>query len=104
MGFLRRLLGGGGSHDEPAVDGRTTSEGADEASAETAARDRPMRAPTLDEIEAEERARELELLRAEQERLDDLVLRQQRYADRSWVPPAQGGSRRSDDADRADSD
>jgi len=103
MGFLRRLLGGGGSHAEPTADGRTTGESAGEASAETAGRDRQTRAPTLDEIEAEERARELELLRGEQERLDELVLRQQRYADRSWVPPAQGGSRRSDDADRADS-
>ena len=104
MGFLRRLLGGGGSQGEPAVDGRTTGESADEASAETAARDRPTRASTHDEIETEERARELELLRGEQERLDELVLRQQRYADRSWVPPAQGGSRRSDQADRADGD
>jgi len=104
VGFLRRLLGGGSSHGEPTADDRSTSERADEASAETAARDRPTRAPTLDEIDAEERARELELLRVEQERLDDLVLRQQRYADRSWVPPAQGGSRRSDDADRADGD
>ena len=104
MGFLRRLLGGGGSHGEPTADGRTTEEGADEASAEPAPRDRPTRAPTLAEIETEERARELELLRGEQERLDELVLRQQRYADRSWVPPAQGGSRRSEDADRADGD
>ena len=52
-----------------------------------------------EEIDAEERARELELLRADQERLDDLVLRQQRYADRSWVPPTQGGPRRSDDGE-----
>jgi hypothetical protein len=112
VGFLRRLLGGVGSRGEPTADGQTagesadkaSAESADKASAETAARDGPMRAPTLDEIEAEERARELDLLRGEQERLDELVLRQQRYADRSWVPPAQGGSRRSDDADRADSD
>jgi hypothetical protein len=104
VGFLRRLLGGVGSRGEPTADGQTTGESADNASAETAARDGPMRAPTLDEIEAEERARKLDLLRGEQERLDELVLRQQRYADRSWVPPAQGGSRRSDDADRADSD
>ena len=35
---------------------------------------------------------------ADQARLnDELLQRQLRYADRSWTPPAQGGTRRSDD-------
>jgi len=53
-------------------------------------------------VDAEERARELELARFDQDRLDDLVRRQQRYADRSWTPPAQGGERRADDAESTD--
>jgi hypothetical protein len=75
MGFLRRLLGGG----DPA----------------------PAEAPPLDAaaLDEEERARELELARFDQERVDDLIRRQQQYADRSWTPPAQGGERRADDAD-----
>ncbi len=87
MGFLRRLLGTGPA-DEPDADrGR-----ADRAT--------PVDHATLDD---EERARELELARFEQDRLDELVLRQQRYADRSWIPPAQGGERRADDEDAATS-
>ena len=74
MGFLRRLLGDG----DPA----------------TAAID----PGALDE---EERERELELARFEQERANDLIRRQQRFATRSWTPPAQGGERRADDADEA---
>ncbi len=84
MGFLRRLLSGGGGGANDAGDGapaRPTDAGADA------------------ETDAEESARELELLRAEQDRLDDLVRRQQRYADRSWTPPPQGGPRRSDDGE-----
>lgn len=86
MGFLRRLIGG------------------DDKSAEAPASGAPAggaAAASPDEIDAEERARELELLRDEQDRLDELVLRQQRYADRSWTPPSQGGSRRSDDGQDA---
>jgi hypothetical protein len=77
MGFLRRLLGGGES--EP-----------------------PARPETFDpaELDAEERAHELEVLREEQERLDELARRQLRYADYAWTPPAQGGERRADDADQ----
>jgi hypothetical protein len=82
MGILRRLFGGGNERHHPAR----------ETDAEDAT-------PTVEEVDAEERARELELLRGEQERLDELVLRQQRYADRSWVPPSQGGTRRSDDGE-----
>ena len=71
MRFLRRLLGGD--------DHATTS----------------VEESALDE---EERARELELARFDQERVDDLIRRQQRFATRSWRPPAQGGERRADDA------
>ena len=88
MGFLRRLLGGnrknGGSTDD---DRAADDDGELAASAD------------LDE---DERARELELARFEQDRTDDLVRRQQRYADRSWTPPAQGGERRADDGDTGD--
>ncbi len=80
MSFLKRLLGGG----------------ADEA------RDTELdRTPA--ELLAEEQERDRELLRAEAERMDDDFLqRQLRYADRSWTPPAQGGSRRSDDEGAAE--
>jgi hypothetical protein len=74
MGFLRRLLGG-------AVEASTT----------------PVD-PT--DGEADEREHELEMLRAEQDRLDDLAQRQLRYAQYAWRPPAQGGERRADDQDR----
>lgn len=88
MDALRRLFGGGGS-------GRADG-GADDGTQE------PEAEPaTAEEIDAEERARELELLRGEQERLGELVLRQHRYADRKWVPPTQGGPRRSDDEEGA---
>ena len=87
MGFLRRLLGGDRDGDASA-DEAGTSDDPDEAS-------EPV------DVDAEERARELELARFEQDRVDDLVRRQQRYADRSWTPPAQGGDRRSDDGDKA---
>jgi hypothetical protein len=73
MSFLRRLLGG----------------------------DEPVEAPAFDagEVDAEERQHELEVLRAEQERLDELAQRQLRYADYAWQPPPQGGERRADDGD-----
>ena len=80
MGFLRRLLGGG---DE----GAPSAAPVDEA-----------------EIDAQERARELELARFEQDRADDLVRRQQRFSSYSWTPPAQGGEVRADDADRGAGD
>jgi hypothetical protein len=76
VSFLRRLLGGGA--------------GGEETDAE------PERTPA--ELLADEQERDRELLRAESERMDDDFLqRQMRYADRSWTPPAQGGTRRSDD-------
>ena len=77
MNFLRRLVGGGGGGREPAPD-------AD---------------PPIDdaEMDAWEREQTAALLRAEQERLDDLRQRQLRYAKYAWQPPAQGGERRADD-------
>lgn len=79
MGFLRRILGGGEAAEAP-----------DEPPAE------PVDQAQLD---AEERARELELLRDEQARMSELTRRQLRYADHAWRPPDQGGERRSDDED-----
>jgi len=77
VGFLRRLLGGAPADDDAAA-----------------------QAPAVDSATAEaaEAERDLELLRADQARLnDELLQRQLRYADRSWTPPAQGGTRRSGD-------
>ena len=54
-------------------------------------------------VEAEERARDLDLLNEDQARFDDLAQRQMRYAEYAWEPPAQGGERRADDAE-ADAD
>jgi hypothetical protein len=82
VGFLRRLLGGGGPEDKPSDAAPAGSPGSAAAVS-----------PEVDEAE-----RELDLLRADQARLnDELLQRQLRYADRSWTPPAQGGTRRSDD-------
>jgi len=78
LGFLKRLLGG-----ERADDGAATQFD-------------PVAA------EAEEREHELDVLRGEQERLDDLAQRQLRYAQYAWQPPAQGGERRADDGDRSE--
>jgi hypothetical protein len=79
MEKLRRLFGSGG---EPAP---TESTPADPAS-----------------IAADERAYELDLLRGEQERLDELAQRQLRYAEYAWEPPRQGGVRRAEDTDEPD--
>ena len=78
MDKLRRLFGGG----------------AEPASAESAPAD-----PSS--IAADERAYELDLLRGEQERLDELAQRQLRYADYAWEPPRQGGERRAEDTDES---
>ncbi len=83
MGFLRRLLGGG----EAASDASKAADAAPSAPASPA------------ELDAEERAHELEMLRAEQERLDELTQRQLRYEKYAWQPPAQGGERRAEDND-----
>lgn len=82
MGFLRRLLGGGDGDRDAAGDGAIPDAGPDAAATDD-----------------DERAHELELARFEQERTDDLIRRQQRYADRSWTPPAQGSERRAEDKD-----
>lgn len=76
MDKLRRLLGGGA---EPA----------------------PPQGPPNDpsSVAADEREYELELLRGEQERLDDLAQRQLRYAAYAWEPPRQGAERRAEDDD-----
>jgi hypothetical protein len=79
MGWLRRLLGGG-TQDATL----NTPEVADAGP---------------DEVDADERAYELELLKGEQARLDELAQRQLRYAKYAWQPPAQGGERRADDRD-----
>ena len=84
MGFLKRLFGGSSAAvppDEPP---------------EPAA---PPATPA--ELDAEERAHELELARGEQDRLSDLQQRQLKYAEYAWEPPAQGGTRRADDEDAA---
>jgi hypothetical protein len=72
VSFLRRLLGG----DRP---------------------DETTPAATAEELLEDERQHELEMMRSEAERLDDLQQRQLRYADRAWTPPAQGSDRRADD-------
>lgn len=54
------------------------------------------------DVDAEERQHELDVLRGEQERLDELAQRQLRYADYAWQPPPQGGERRADDGDKPD--
>jgi hypothetical protein len=89
VGFLRRLLGGGG----PAAPADRPPTGEAEGGSATLDQD----------ADAEERAHELELARFEQDRTTDLMRRQQRYGNRSWTPPAQGGSRRAeDDSDAPD--
>jgi hypothetical protein len=78
MGFLRRIFGGGAdaaaSHDDGAEDESV-------------------------DLDAEERQHELDVLRSEAEHFDELTLRQLKYADRAWQPPAQGGERRADDGE-----
>lgn len=83
MGFLRRLLGGESDADRKAA----------------AADDLSSSQQGIATADVEERARDLELLREDQERLDDLARRQLRYAEYAWKPPAQGGERRADDED-----
>lgn len=77
MGLLRRLFGG------------ETHEDAD-----------PEEAPQPSDDDADERRHELDLLRGEQDRLDELAQRQLRFADYAWQPPAQGGERRAEDGDK----
>jgi hypothetical protein len=82
MGFLKRIFGGGGSGS---------------GSPATSTPHDPV------DVDAAERAYDLELARSEQDRLDELSQRQLRYAAYSWQPPKQGGDRRADDEEeRAD--
>jgi hypothetical protein len=74
MGFLRRIFGGGDT-------GQTTP------------------APDAAEVDRDEHEHELDVLRSEAARLDDLAQRQLKYADHAWQPPPQGGERRADDGD-----
>ena len=89
MGFLRRLLGG-------------AEGGSPGSAADASGEDRSSAAPPGGWTDDDERGHELELARFEQERTTDLVRRQQQYADRSWTPPAQGGTKRAgaEDDDR----
>jgi hypothetical protein len=84
MGFLRRLFG----WDD-------TANPRKEIESDRAG-------PGSADLDASEREHELEVLRAEQDRLDELTQRQLRYADYAWQPPAQGGDRRADDEDATD--
>ena len=77
MGFFKRLLGAG--PDGAEADGSPP--------------------PTQEQLDEEERAHELELARFEQDRTSDLVRRQQRYSDKSWTPPAQGGEIRAGESE-----
>jgi hypothetical protein len=84
MGFLRRLF----RSDESA--------GPDAADADV----KPVAQPATEaDLDQAERQHELEVLKEEQRRLDELQQRQLRYADYVWEPPAQGGERRADDAE-----
>ncbi len=77
MSFLKRLFGGDGAAPTGAP--------------------APLDPAALQDAE---NARDRDLLREEAQRLDDeLIQRQLRYADRSWTPPAQGGTRRADDSE-----
>jgi hypothetical protein len=77
MDVLRRLFGGSKSSESPT--------------------DEPQPAATDQELDQDERAYERELAEFERHRTDDLRARQERYADRAWTPPAQGGERRAGD-------
>lgn len=77
MGFLRRLLGGN----------KTRTDAPKAIPADPA------------ELDTAEREHELDVLRSEQERLDELTQRQLRYEKYAWQPPAQGGERRAEDND-----
>jgi hypothetical protein len=79
MGFLRRLLGGTAHPDQP----------------DAAPVDSADVGP--DDVDADEREYEHELLEGERDRLDELAQRQLRFAKHAWQPPAQGGERRADD-------
>lgn len=93
MGFLRRLLGRGRSSDAAPKPSTAAIDAADAAP--------PADPAGAVDLDAAERAYELDVLREEQARLDDLTKRQLKYARYAWRPPPQGGDRRADDADEA---
>jgi hypothetical protein len=93
VSFLRRLLGRGAEPEAGALD---EAEPSPQAGAGAGAED--ARADETDD------ARDLDVLRAEQARLDDLAQRQLRYARYAWTPPRQGGARRSGDEPAAGKD
>ena len=82
MGFLRRIFGGGSNRGDDAVTG-----------------DDDDREAGWVELDADERQHELDVLRSEAERLDELTQRQLKYAEYAWQPPDQGGERRADERD-----
>ena len=85
MSFLRRLFGGPSEVSAAGATAGANGEGDGAGAADTV---------------ADEQARDRELLLEDARRLDDdLIQRQLRFADRSWTPPAQGGTRRADDED-----
>jgi len=53
------------------------------------------------DLDRAEREHELEVLREDQARLDELAQRQLKYAQYAWTPPPQGGERRADDSDES---
>lgn len=59
----------------------------------------PVEAAPVDaeDLDAAERDHELDVLREDHARLDELAQRQLKYAQYSWTPPPQGGERRADD-------
>ena len=85
MGFLRRVFGGRRGNDPDEASAGVKHESEDGSV----------------EPDVEDREHELDLLRAEAERLDELAQRQLKYAHHAWQPPAQGGELRADDADRS---
>ena len=94
-----RRLHGRRSSRSPARGRRPASDGRATVRRLGGPRQRPKTAPgeTTRRPDQDERRYERELAEFELHRTDDLLARQQRYADRAWTPPAQGGERRADD-------
>jgi hypothetical protein len=95
MSFLRRLFRGDGP-GTPASETVDAGDAQRQTDAETGA-DSEADAEIDADADTAERRRELDLLREEQARLDDLAQRQLRYARYAWQPPAEGGERRAED-------
>jgi len=83
MGLLRRIFGGGRGNGDDETPAAVDDQGS----------------PGSTDPDADERQHELDVLRAEAERMDELTQRQLKYANYAWQPPDQGGERRADDAD-----